>query len=559
MKEKFQQFGKAMLVPVSLIALSGLCLGLGGALTTELTMTSLGVNWEWYSTSFIFNFFSVIKGLGNVIIGNLGVLYAVGCAFSLSRKEKGWAAFSALICFLAMQNTMQVLLNAAGYNAGNVTVDYLVSTGMTAIEASKIAGLYTTSLGFFCYNTGVFGGIATGVLVAWITTKFYNTKLPVALSFFAGTRTIPIISMVSGGILGILFFYIWPTIGGLFTNLAAFVSDSGLVGTFVYRLVDESLVPFGMHPILSTPMRWTELGGVAMVDGVRVVGNSAIQLAQLASPEPGKLLVRAFMGGAGIINFALYPGEALAMYHCARKENKKKVAGLLIPTIISTTCFGVTEPILFTFLFTAPWLYFLVHAPLAALGEVACEFFEISIFQGNIKDWIPCFLRPEKINMVPYLWLMPIFFIVAYVLFRFLITKFNVPTPGREEDVDTEDIHLISKDEYNRKMAEAKGETAEAKGETAKAKAETGESEDIMLAKDIILALGGRDNILDVDNCISRLRIVVKDSSIVAKDEVFKKQLKAMGVVHMGEKALQIIYGPAVGGIAADVRDVLGI
>lgn len=203
-------------------------------------------------------------------------------------------------------------------------------------------------------------------------------------------------------------------------------------------------------------MRWTELGGVAMVDGVRVVGNSAIQLAQLASPEPGKLLVRAFMGGAGIINFALYPGEALAMYHCARKENKKKVAGLLIPTIISTTCFGVTEPILFTFLFTAPWLYFLVHAPLAALGEVACEFFEISIFQGNIKDWIPCFLRPEKINMVPYLWLMPIFFIVAYVLFRFLITKFNVPTPGREEDVDTEDIHLISKDEYNRKMAEAK-------------------------------------------------------------------------------------------------------
>ena len=164
MKEKFQQFGKAMLVPVSLIALSGLCLGLGGALTTELTMTSLGVNWEWYSTSFIFNFFSVIKGLGNVIIGNLGVLYAVGCAFSLSRKEKGWAAFSALICFLAMQNTMQVLLNAAGYNAGNVTVDYLVSTGMTAIEASKIAGLYTTSLGFFCYNTGVFGGIATGVL-----------------------------------------------------------------------------------------------------------------------------------------------------------------------------------------------------------------------------------------------------------------------------------------------------------------------------------------------------------------------------------------------------------
>lgn len=553
MKEKFQQFGKAMLVPVSLIALSGLFLGLGGALTAELTMTSLGVDWAWYSTSFIFDFFSVVKGLGNVIIGNLGPLYAVGCAFSLSRKEKGWAAFSALICFLAMQNTMQILLNADGLSAATTSVEALMETGKTAIEASKIAGLYTTSLGFFCYNSGVFGGIAVGCIVAWITTKFYNTKLPTALSFFAGTRTVPIISLVAGGVLGIAFFYIWPTIGGIFTNLAGFVHDSDLLGTFVYRLVDESLVPFGMHPILSTPMRWTELGGVATVDGVRVVGNSAIQLAQLASPEPGKLLVRAFMGGAGIINFALYPGEALAMYHCARKENKKKVAGLLIPTIVSTTCFGVTEPILFTFLFTAPWLYFLVHAPLAALGEVACEFFNISIFQGNIKDWIPCFLRPEKINILPYLWLMPIFFIVAYCLFRFFITKFNVPTPGREIDVDEEDIHLISKDEYNKRMEEKKAATISAS--TIK----ENDSDDVKLAKNIIEALGGRDNILDVDNCISRLRIVVKDSSIVAADDVFKKQLKAMGVVHMGKTALQIIYGPAVGGIAADVRDVLGI
>lgn len=363
MKEKFQQFGKAMLVPVSLIALSGLLLGLGGALTTKLTMTSFGVDWDWYSESFFFAFFSVLKGLGNVIIGNLGPLYAVGCAFSLSRKEKGWAAFSAFICYIAMLNTMQILLGLKGLNAGNTSVDALTATGMTAIEASKIAGLYTTNLGFFCNNMGVFGGIIVGCIVAWITTKFYNTKLPIYLSFFAGTRTVPIISLVTGGFLGIAFFFIWPTIGGLLTNLAAFISSSGLFGTFVFRFVDECLVPFGMHPILSTPMRWTELGGVAVVDGVRVVGNSAIQLAQLASPEPGKLLVRAFMGGTGIINFALYPSYALAMYHCSKKENKKKVAGLLIPTIVSTTFFGVTEPILFTFLFTAPWLYFLVHTP----------------------------------------------------------------------------------------------------------------------------------------------------------------------------------------------------
>lgn len=551
MKEKFQQFGKAMLVPITLIALSGLFLGLGGALTTELTMTSLGVDWEWYSNSFLFQIFSVMKGLGGTIIGNLGPLYAVGCAFSLSRKEKGWAAYSALVCYLAMLNTNQILLFANGLNAETTSVTALQEAGLTAIEASKIAGLYTTNLGFFCNNSGVFGGILVGCIVAWLTTKFYNTKLPTALSFFAGTRTVPILCLVMGGVLGIAFYFCWPFIGGLFSNVAGFVSESGLFGTFIYRFADECLVPFGMHPILSTPMRWTELGGVAVVDGVRVVGNSAIQLAQLASPEPGKLLVRAFMAASGVINFALCPAEALAMYHCAKKENKKKVAGLLIPTIISTTCFGVTEPIVFTFLFTAPWLYFCVHAPLAGLAEVICEASKVSIFQGNIKDWIPCILRPEKINVLPYIWILPLFFIITYFIFRFCILKFNIQTPGREENVDADDIHLISKAEYNESKQSKKGDIKEQKT--------IAETEDVELAKGIIQALGGRNNILDIDNCISRLRIVVQDKTLVAPDEVFKKQLKAMGVIHMGDKALQVVYGPAVGGIAADVRDELGL
>lgn len=544
MKEKFQQFGKAMLVPVSLIALSGLCLGLGGALTTELTMKSLGVNWSWYSHSVIFDFFSVIKGLGSVIIGNLGPLYAVGCAFSLSKKEKGWAAFSAVICYFAMLNTMQVLLNGHGLDAATTSLDALTKTGLTAIEASKQAGLYTTSLGFFGYSVGVFGGIMVGILVAWITTKFYNTKLPTALSFFAGTRTIPIISLVAGGALGFVLYYVWPLIGGIFVNIGGFVHDSGLVGTFVYRFVDECLVPFGMHPILSTPIHWTELGGSAMVDGVRVVGNSAIQLAQLASPEKGKLLVRAFMGGVGIDDYAVYPAIALAMYKCAKKENRKKIAGLLIPTIVSTVFFGVTEPILFTFLFAAPWLYFGVYAPIAGIGEVLCEVTRVSVYQGNIKDLIPFLLRPEKLNLWPYLYLLPIFFVVTFFIFKTLIMRFDLKTPGREDDVEEEDIHLINRAEYNAKAA---------------AKSDDKDSEDIKLAKAIVAALGGRDNIEDLDNCISRLRVVVKNKGKMAPDAVFKKDLKAMGVIHIGDKAVQIVYGPAVAGIAADIHDVLGL
>lgn len=543
MKERFQQFGKAMLVPVSLIALSGLCLGLGGALTTELTMTSLGVNWSWYSNSFIFDFFSVFKGLGSIIIGNLGPLYAIGCAFSLSRKEKGWAAFSAAVCYFAMLNTMQVLLNSHGLDAATTTVEALTESGLSVLEASKQAGLYTTSLGFFSYNSGVFGGIAVGVLVAWITSKFYNTKLPTALSFFAGTRTVPIVSLVGGGALGLLFYFIWPMIGSIFVNVGSFVHSSGLVGTFVYRFADECLVPFGMHPLISTPIRWTELGGSAVVDGVRVVGNSAIQLAQLASPEKGKLLVRAFMGASGVNDYAIYPGIALAMYTCAKKENKKKVAGLLIPTIISTVFFGVTEPILFTFLFAAPWLYFLVYAPLSGISEVLCEAAKVSVYQGNIKDLIPFLLRPEKLNLMPYIVILPVFFVVAFFLFKALILKFDVKTPGREDDVEEEEIHLINKAEYNAKMA---------------AKGAFDDSDDVNLAKAIVAALGGSENIEDLDNCISRLRVVLKDKGKMAPDAVFKKDLKAMGVIHMGDKAVQIIYGPAVGGVAADVHDVLG-
>lgn len=542
MKEKFQQFGKAMLVPVSLIALSGLFLGVGSSFTTQMIMESFGVNWDTYSTSFIFDFFLVIKGLGLTVIGNLGPLFAVGVAFSLSRKEKGWAAFSALICYLAMQNTIQVLLTSKGLSADNTSVIALMEGGKTALEASKIAGLYTTNLGFFTYNMGVFGGIIVGLSISYLHMKFYRTKLPVYLSFFSGTRTVPIIALVAGGVLGLFFNITWPIIGSLFTGIAGFVHDSGLGGTFIYRFLEESLVPFGMHPLLSVPMRWTELGGSMIVDGQLVVGNAAIQLAQLASPEEGKLLVRSFMGELGVIDYAIYPGIALAMYHTARPENRKKVLGLLIPAVVSAVLFGVTEPILFTFLFVAPWLYFLVYAPLAGLAAVLCEFFQVSVYQGNIKDLIPFLFRPDKLNLVPYLWLLPMFFILAYFLFKFLITHFNVLTPGRDEDEDEDDIHLVTKAEYN----EAKGNEL------------TKDEQGLLLASQIVEALGGKDNILDVDNCISRLRVVLKDASLMKEDVVFKKELQAMGVVHMGN-AVQIIYGAFVATIATDVKEILGM
>ena len=285
-----------------------------------------------------------------------------------------------------------------------------------------------------------------------------------------------------------------------------------------------------------------------VIDGKLVVGNAAIQLAQLASPNPGKLLVKAYMAGTGVINFAIYPAIALAMYKTALAQNKKKVAGLLIPTIVSTTLFGITEPILFTFLFIAPWMYWLVYAPIAGLAEAICEFFKVSIYQGNIKDWIPCLLRPEKIYILPYLWIMPIFFIVTFIVFRFLITKFDVKTPGRELEAST--VKLYSKKEYEEKQQ---------KDQTDQTGDNSSKEEKPDLASAIIDGLGGKDNIEDVDNCISRLRVIVKDPKKVAPDSVWTNNLNALGIIHLGDgKALQIVYGAQVASIAVDVRDKLG-
>lgn len=543
MKEKLQMYGKSMLVPISLVAIGGLLLGVGGAFTSETTISSLGFDWPSYSHSFWYRTFTVIKGLGDVIFKNLGILYAVGVAFSLAKKEQGWAAFSAMVAYLSMLMTLSILLKNEGLSAENTTIAGFIAQGQNAIDATKSSALFTTELGYFTYRTGVFGGLAIGFSIAAIHARFYNTKLPLALSFFSGTRTVPILSLLAGGVAGAFFFVCWPFIGGILGSFAGFVHDSGLLGTFVYRAVNEVLIPFGMHPLISLPIRWTQLGGSEVVDGVLVSGTSAIQMAQLASPEPGKLLVRGFMGGNAIINFAIYPGIALAMYHTTRKENKKKVAALLISVVISTIVFGITEPILFTFLFIAPWLYFLVYAPLAALGEVLSELCNVSIYQGNIKDWIPFFFRPEKLNIWPFLYLFPGFFIASYTLFRVLITRFNIKTPGREDVNSDEEIRLYTKQDYNEKINKKSPDNPAAPANT--------------LAEGIIAALGGRENIVEVDNCISRLRIVLVNADLMADDRHWKENLAAMGIIRVGKNGVQIVYGPDVCSIAVDVREQL--
>ena len=396
MKEKFQSFGKAMLVPITLIAISGLFLGIGSVFTTELTLVSLGVNWDWYAASPLFTFFSVFKGLGEVIIGNLGVLFAVGCAFSLSRKEKGWAAFSALVCYLTMLKTVEILLGAAGLAADNTTVEALQKVGLTSIQASEQSALYTTFARLFWLQLWCLWRHYRGLPGRLDHRPFLQDQASNGAGVFAGSRTVPIVSLVAGGILGGIMYFVWPVIGGCFSGIATFVKGSGLVGTFVYRWVLESLVPFGLHPLLETPMYWTELGGSMVVDGTRVVGNSAIQLAQLASPSSDKLLVRAFMAGYGINDYALFPGIALAMWSCAKPLEPQEGCWSFNPTVISTVSLALRSLFSLRSCLLPPGSTLAFTLLLSGLGEVLSEAMGVSVYQGNIKDLIPILIPPRE-------------------------------------------------------------------------------------------------------------------------------------------------------------------
>lgn len=547
MKEKMQQLGQSMLIPISIIAIGSLCMGLGGALTAENTISSLGLSGVIYKGSLLFNFFTVVKAMGDVVFKNLPVFFAVGVSFGLANKEKGWAAFSGLVGFLTMHLIISTVFKINGITGDTTTVDYFVKEmGMSNIDAVRYNSLYANTLGYFSFNMGMFGGLIIGILTSMVHNKFYNVKLPLVLEFFAGTRTVPILMIVVGTIVGVLCYYLWPPIGLAITKFSNFIQRSGLFGTFIWACTDKGLLPLGLHHLVTQPIRWTALGGTMEVAGKMVEGTTNIFMAQLADPDSGKLLVRGFQSGRIVVHFGALPGAALAMYTTAKKSKRKAISGLLITAVATMMLFGVTEPIEFTFLFVAPWLFYLVHVPLTGLAFVLCEFFNVSAYGGGVKDILPTLLQPDKLNFVPYLLLVPLFFAIYYFLFSFLIKKFDVKTPGRGDD-DNEEVKLNTKKDYQEKI-KAK--------ETVGAKEAVAQVKESSLSTQIIEALGGESNIVNLGNCMTRLRVTVKDISLVEDDETWKKDLQAIGVVRKGN-ALQIIYGTRVTMIASDVKDLL--
>ena len=376
----------------------------------------------------------------------------------------------------------------------------------------------------------MFGGIIVGLGVAALHNKFYKQELPMALSFFSGVRFVPIISTIVYIFVGILCFFVWPFVqSGIFT-LGNLVTASGYAGTFIFGFLERALIPFGLHHVFYIPFWQTALGGTATIDGVVVAGAQNIFFAELASSNTVRFSVDAcrFMTGKYSFMMAGLPAAAYAMYKCARPENKKVVAGLLFSAGLTAFLTGITEPIEFTFLFIAPGL-FVLHCGLAGLSFLLCHLLNICIgttFSCGLIDFTLYGLLqgPTKTNWPMMLVLFVIYAIGYYLIFSFMIKKFNIMTPGREENATN--IKLYTKEDLKNKN-NTKSEL-------------------------ILKGVGGVDNLVDIYACATRLRLTVVDENLV--NEELLKESGSKGLIKKG-KGIQIIYGPQVTVIKSDFEE----
>ena len=391
---------------------------------------------------------------------------------------------------------------------------------------------------------GVFGGILVGLGVAALHNKFYKTELPQVLSFFGGTRFVPIVSTVTYLIVGIIMFYLWPIVQLGISKLGVLVLNSGYAGTWIYGILERALIPFGLHHVFYMPFWQTELGGSMMIDGNMVAGAQNIFFAELASKSTEVFSVSATRFMAGKFPFMIFglPAAAFAMYKTARPEKKKVVGSLLLSAALTSMITGITEPLEFTFLFVAPLMY-AVHCVLAGLSYMLMHILNVGVgmtFSGGLID-MTLFGVLQGNAKTHWIWIVVvglIYAVVYYFVFYFMITKMNLKTPGREPD-DVEP-KLYRRSDVN----EAKA---------AKVKSADKRASDVVSAM-ILKGLGGKDNLSDVDCCATRLRVTVNDASKVMDDML--KASGASGVIHKGN-GVQVIYGPKVSVIKSDLEDFI--
>ena len=525
MKDKIfgvlQRVGRSFMLPIAILPVAGLLLGLGGSFTNETMLKTYGLMKIMGPGTVLNLILQVMSAAGNIIFTNLPVIFAMGVAIGMAKKEKEVAALASVISFFIMHASIGALITANG--------------GADAMLEGAVADV----CGITSLQMGVFGGIIVGLGVAALHNRFYKIELPQVLSFFGGTRFVPIISgLVYVGV-GILMFFVWPVIQSGIYHIGDLVLKSGYAGTWVYGFMERLLIPFGLHHVFYLPFWQTGVGGTLEVAGKTIEGAQNIFFAQLADPSVKHFAVSAtrFMSGKFPLMIFGLPGAALAMYKTAKPEKKKAVAGLLLSAALTSMLTGITEPLEFTFLFVAPVLYG-IHCVFAGLAYMLMHVFKVGVgmtFSGGLIDMFLFGILQgnEKTN---WIWIVIIgvgYFIVYYFLFSFLIKKMDLKTPGRD---DVEEVKL-----YTRADVNARKEGAAANPEDA-------------VSEGILVGLGGKKNISDVDCCATRLRCTVYKPELV-QDSILKAT-GASGVVHKGN-GVQIIYGPKVTVIKSNFEDYL--
>ena len=511
-----QRVGRSFMLPIAVLPVAGLLLGIGSSFTNATMIDTYGLQAILGEGTILNMFLTVLSKAGSALFDNLPIIFAVGCAIGMAKKEKEVAALSAVIAYF----TMNAAVNAMLVNSGQILDD-------GSIADFVLQGTITSSVGIQTLQMGVFGGIIVGLGVAALHNRFYTIELPSALAFFSGSRFVPIISTVVYVLVGIVMFFVWPVVQNGIYALGGLVTGTGYLGTLIFGIIKRALIPFGLHHVFYLPFWQTGVGGSMEVAGKMIEGGQNIFFAQLADPSTVHFSADACRYFSGEFIFMIFglPGAALAMYQTAKPEKKKQAGGLLLSAALACMATGITEPLEFSFLFVAPML-FVVQVILAGAAYMIAHILNIAVgltFSGGLLDLF-LFGILQGNAKTSWLRIIPvgiIYFLLYYGIFKFLILKFNLKTPGREDE-DTE-TKLYTKADYNAaKESGVKGAEVSAL---------------------ITAGLGGKANIEDVDCCATRLRCTIKDPEKV--QEALLKQSGSRGVILKG-KGIQVIYGPQV-------------
>ncbi len=520
MKDKvfgvLQRIGRAFMLPIAILPVAGLLLGIGSSFTNQTTLEAYRLTGIIYPGGILYTLLDIMSHAGSAVFDNLALLFAIGVAIGMAKREKEVAALSSVVAFLIMHTTISALITAHGG-----------AESMLENSTASVLGITTLQM-------GVFGGIIVGLGVAALHNRFYRIKLPAVLAFFGGTRFVPIISALVYVLVGILMYFVWPLVQRGISALGSLVLASGYAGTWIYGIIERALIPFGLHHVFYIPFWQTSVGGSAVIDGVLVQGAQNIFFAELGSKSTEVFSVEATRFMSGKFPFMIFglPGAALAMYRCARPEKRKVAGGLLISAALTAMLTGITEPIEFTFLFVAPLMY-VIHCILAGLSYMLMHILNVGVgmtFSGGIIDLVlfGVLQGNAKTNWIYIVLVGIVYFFIYWGIFTFMIRKFDYKTPGREGD--DEETKLYTRADME-KRKDSMGKSAL-----------------------IVKGLGGKENISDIDCCATRLRVTVKTPEYV--NEGLLRQSGASGVIKKGN-GVQVVYGPVVSVIRSDIDEYL--